>query len=88
MDNKIILNTNIGMLIRISDGSAWTFPTTDKDNEGSVAWKLRYARGWQPTEEEKNIIASIIDDYVALVKSTCRRRERIVRDINGGAKNG
>lgn len=60
--------------LRLPEGR--TFPDPDDPNE--VQWRLRYG---EPTQADRMFAASALSAYVALVYSTERVRNQIVRDI-------
>jgi len=81
----VALKTEIATMIHVSDGTQWSFPTPDPD--GSASWRLRYTE-WQPSREERLLIASILDSYTDLVYAPNQKKvSLVIKGIKEGMKS-
>ena len=72
---KVVYTNKVATGICVSDGTQWTFPTPDVD--GSASWKLRHT-DWQPTKEERLLLAAILDSYRELVYAPNQQKITLV----------
>ena len=80
----VVFKSNVATMIHVSDGTQWSFPTPDV--EGSASWKFRYT-DWQPSREERLLLASILDSYTDLVYAPNQKKSALViKGIKEGMK--
>lgn len=72
--------------IVLSDGSSWTLPAVESDDEYGVGHTLRYGT---PSRSDLLVAASIIDAYgYLLVQSTREKRDLVCREIRAQLNEG
>lgn len=78
-NNTVVLRTTVATIINMPNGTQWAFPSPDVD--GSASWRLRYTE-WQPTKEERLLLASILDAYTDLVYArNLEESKQIIKEI-------